>query len=88
MKRVNHRNIDRIGGIFSACGDRPPAEGRSILTIQLILSKCFSKKKSIPRGSGFCLHPAAFYGAAAKKSRLIVIIAESPLEAAPIFKIS
>jgi hypothetical protein len=34
-----------LTGFFSACGDRPSAEGRSILTILLILSKCFSKKR-------------------------------------------
>ena len=35
--------IYRINGIFFACGRGPSAEGRSILTILLILSNCFLK---------------------------------------------
>ncbi|MGB9436408.1 MAG: hypothetical protein WCB15_00575 [Desulfobacterales bacterium] len=50
--------LDRIDGIFFACGEMPSAEGRSILVILLILSNCFSKIRI--HSSSFSIKPAAF----------------------------
>jgi len=50
--------IYRIDGILFAYGEMPTAEGRSILTIRLILSNCISKIRI--QSSSFSIKPTAF----------------------------